>query len=73
MLKHEAFIEVSSTKRGHQPGDKEKIVEQAVRIATNVKARQTKAQDAGMAKIEQMIIDQDLLSHKVLLFLLEPG
>ena len=73
MLKHEAFKELPSTKRGHKLGETEKVVEQAIRIATNVKARQTKAQDAGMEKIEQMIEDQDLLSHKVLLFLLEPG
>ena len=73
MLKHEAFKQLLSTKRGHQLGEMEKLVEQAVRVATNVKARQTKAQDAGMAKIEQMIEDQDLLLHKVLLFLLEPN
>ena len=72
MLKFLAFKEIPSTKRGHLLGEKEKLVEQAVRVATNVKARQTKAQDAGMAKIEQMIEDQDLLLHKVLLFLLEP-
>ena len=72
MLKHEAFKQLLSTKRGHL-GEMEKLVEQAVRVATNVKARQTKAQDAGMAKIEQMIEDQDLLLHKVLLFLLEPN
>lgn len=73
MLKFLAFNEIPSTKRGHLLGEKEKLVEQAVRVATNVKARQTKAQDAGMAKIEQMIEDQDLLLHKVLLFLLEPN
>ena len=73
MLKFLAFNEIPSTKRGHKLGDTEKVVEQAVRVATNVKARQTKAQDAGMAKIEQMIEDQDLLLHKVLLFLLEPN
>ena len=73
MLKFLAFNEIPSTKRGHKLGDTEKVVEQAIRVATNVKARQTKAQDAGMAKIEQMIEDQDLLLHKVLLFLLEPN
>lgn len=73
MLKFLAFNEIPSTKRGHKLGDTEKVVEQAVRVATNVKARQTKAQDAGMTKIEQMIEDQDLLLHKVLLFLLEPN
>jgi len=44
-----------------------------MRIVTNVKNRQTKAQDAGLAIIEKMIEEQDLLNHKVLLFLLKPG
>ena len=73
MLKHKAFKEIPSTKRGHKLGQTEKVVQQAIRVATNVKARQTKAQDAGMATIEEMIEDQNLLEHKVLLFLLEPG
>lgn len=73
MLKHQAFKEVLSTKRGHLLGEKEQLVEQAMRVVTNVKNRQTKAQDAGLATIENMIEEQNLLSHKVLLFLLEPG
>jgi len=44
-----------------------------MRVVTNVKNRQTKAQDSGLATIENMIEEQNLLSHKVLLFLLEPG
>ena len=51
MLKHKAFEELPSTKRGHNPGDIELLVEQAVRIATNVKNRQTTAQDEFMAEI----------------------
>lgn len=73
MLKHEAFKEVLSTKRGHLLGEKEQLVEQAMRVVTNVKNRQTKAQDAGLATIEDMIVSRHLLDHKVLLFLLEPG
>ena len=73
MLKYKAFTILPSTKRGHVLGETEQLVEQAMRIVTNVKARQTKAQDAGLALLEQMIQQQKLLEHKVLLFLLEPG
>lgn len=73
MLKYQAFKEVLSTKRGHLLGQKEQLVEQAMRVVTNVKNRQTKAQDNGLATIENMIEQKDLLKHKVLLFLLEPG
>ena len=73
MLKHQAFKEVLSTKRGHLLGQKEQLVEQAMRVVTNVKNRQTKAQDAGLATIENMIEQKGLLNHKVLLFLLESG
>ena len=73
MLKYQAFKEVLSTKRGHLLGQKEQLVEQAMRVVTNVKNRQAKAQDAGLATIESMIEQKGLLNHKVLLFLLEPG
>lgn len=73
MLKYQAFKEILSTKRGHLLGQKEQLVEQAMRVVTNVKNRQTKAQDSGLAIIEKMIEEQGLLKHKVLLFLLEPG
>ena len=73
MLKHQAFKEVLSTKRGHLLGEKEQVVEQAMRVVTNVKNRQTKAQENGLATIENMIEEQGLLKHKVLLFLLQPG
>lgn len=73
MLKYKAFTILPSTKRGHSLGETEQLVEQAMRVVTNVKARQTKAQDTGLDLLEQMIQDQNLLNHKVLLFLLEPG
>lgn len=73
MLKYKAFQEIPSNKRGHKIGEMERVVDQAMRTCTNVKNRQTKAQDEGLALLESMIEEQNLLNHKVLLFLLEPG
>ena len=73
MLKFRAFEKIPSTKRGHKLGEMERVVDQAIRTVTNVKNRQTRAQDAGMELLEGMIESQNLLEHKVLLFLLEPG
>lgn len=72
MLKFRAFEMIDSTKRGHK-GELERLVDQAVRTSTNVKNRQTRAQDAGMEKLEKLIEEQNLMEHKVLLFLLEPN
>ena len=73
MLKFKAFKMLPSTKRGHAVGEMEQLVEQVMRIVANVKNRQTKAQEMGLQTIERMIEEQNLLDHKVLLFLLEPG
>ena len=73
MLKHKAFEIIPSNKRGHKPGETEKLYEQAMRTVTNVKNRQTRAQDAGMALLEGLIKSNDMMEHKVLLFLLNPG
>ena len=73
MLKHKAFEIIPSNKRGHKPGETEKLYEQAMRTVTNVKNRQTRAQDAGMALLEGLIKSNDMMEHKVLLFLLKPG
>ena len=73
MLTFKAFEVLPSTKRGHKPGETETLVEQALRVATNVKNRQTRVQDEGLEFLENMIEEQNLLEHKVLLFLLEPG
>lgn len=73
MLVPKAFERIPSTKRGHAARDTEMVVEQALRVAKQVKNRQTKAQDNSLNTIEQMIEDQNLLQHKVLLFLMEPG
>lgn len=73
MLSFKAFKMVPSNKRGHKLGEQEQIVEQAIRTCTNVKNRQTRAQDAGMEFLENRIKTQNLLDNKVLLFLIEPG
>lgn len=73
MLKHEAFKMIPSNKRGHKPGEEERVIDQALRTVTNVKNRQTRAQDAGMDMLETMIRENNMMEHKVLLFLLKPG
>ena len=73
MLKSEAFKMILSNKRGHKLGEEEKLVDQALRTATNVKSRQTREQDKGMAFVESQIETNNMMQHKVLIFLLEPG
>lgn len=72
-LKFHAFDIVLSDKRGHKPGATEQLVVQALRVVDRVKRRQTEMQDEAMEMLENMIEEQNLLAHKVLLFLLEPG
>lgn len=73
MLNHCAFERIPSNKRGHAEGEMERLVDQAIRTCINVKNRQTKAQDAGMEKLKGLIEKNNMLDHKVLLFLLNPG
>ena len=73
MLKYKAFENIPSNKRGHKPGEMERLVDQAVRMSTNVKNRQTRVQDSSIEFLEGMIEKDNLLNNKVLLFLLEPG
>jgi len=73
MLKNKAFEIILSNKRGHKLGETEKLIDQALRCATNVKSRQTRAQDAGMELVEKQIKENNMMEHKVLIFLLEPG
>ena len=72
MLQMKAFEKIPSGKRGHK-GEMVPRVEEAVRIVTNVKARQTKGQDAAMELIENKIAEEALLDNAVILCLLEPG
>jgi single-stranded-DNA-specific exonuclease len=73
MLKFKAFEEIPSNKRGHKLGETEKLVEQAVRTCTNVKNRQTRDEEKGLELVEHLIKDNNMMDHKVLLFLLKPG
>lgn len=71
MLEYEAYKEIPSGKRGHK-GEMTAQVLEAVRIAVNVKNRQTKAQDVGMQLLENKIAKEGLMDNKVLTFFLEP-
>lgn len=73
MLKFKAFEQVPSTKRGHSFGETERVIDQALRAVTNVKNRQTKAQNTALDFFDNKIKNENLLEHKVLLLLLEPG
>lgn len=73
MLKYKAFQQIPSNKRGHKLGEMERIVDQAIRTCTNVKNRQGRAEEAGLALVEHLIKDNNMMDHKVLLFLMKPG
>ena len=66
MLDFKAYREIPSTKRGCK-GQKEQVVEQAVRNCVNIKNRQTKARDSGVEIIENLIKTNNLLDNKVLI------
>lgn len=72
MLEFKAYERILSNKRGHKLGETEYLVTQALRTVVNVKNRQAKTETAAMERLESMIEEKGLLSHKVLLFLLEP-
>ena len=71
MLKHNAFEMIPSNKRGHVAGEMERLVDQAIRMSTNVKNRQTRAQDTEMDRLESLIETNHMMNHKVLLFTLD--
>ena len=73
MLKFKAFKQIPSNKRGHKQGETERLVDQAIRTCTNVKNRQTRAEEAGIELVEHLIKENNMMDHKVLLFQLEPG
>ena len=67
-----AFEKIESGKRGHK-GELVPRVEEAVRIAANVKARQTKLQDAAMDLLEQRIQSEQLTENGIIICCCEPG
>lgn len=70
MLEWKAYDLIPSTKRGCK-GQEETRLEQALRVCTNVKNRQTRTRDAEVEQIENIIQEKDLLQHKLLVIKLE--
>lgn len=64
-LEWKAYDLIPSTKRGCK-GQEETRLEQALRVCTNVKNRQTRTRDAEVECIENIIQENNLLEHKVL-------
>ena len=69
MLDLKAYEEIPSTKRGCK-GQLETRVEQACRNCTNIKNRQTRARDASLERVEELIKKHSLLDFKILTILL---
>lgn len=65
MLEYKAYEMIPSTKRGHK-GEDEQRVEQGCRVCTNAKNHQTKICEANTEMIEEIIQDENLLDHPVL-------
>ena len=72
MLIRSAFAETESGKRGHK-GELVPLVEEAVRVCSNIKARQTKLQDSAMSLLESRIRNESLLDNAIIIFTCEPG
>lgn len=72
MLTYKAFEKIASGKRGHK-GELVPRVEEAVRVAANVKARQTRLSDASMELLESKIKTESLLDNSIIICLCEPG
>lgn len=70
MLEWKAYDLILSTKRGCK-GQEETRLEQALRVCTNVKNRQTRTRDAEVEQIENIIQEKNLLQHKLLVIKLE--
>lgn len=73
MLNYKAYTKIPSTKRGHKEGEKETILEQAVRMCGNVKNRQTNLRDKAIVIIEEQIKSNHLLDNKILVVQLTPN
>lgn len=72
MLDFKAYTQIPSTKRGCK-GMMETVVEQACRVATNVKNRQNDLVDELLLTVEKIIKEQDLLANQVLIIPFEKG
>ena len=70
MLDYEAYDLVPSTKRGHKDGDMEAIVDQAIRVATNLKKKQTDIKNNQVEIIDAFIKEYHLLDNQILIICL---
>lgn len=66
MLENSAYQLVPSTKRGCK-GEKETLVEQAVRNSINIKNRQKRMRDEGVEKIEAIIKKNNLDNNQIII------
>ena len=66
MLEHRALELIPSTKRGCK-GQEETLVEQAGRTSANVKTRQQNLVDNTIEIVEDIIAEENLLAHKILI------
>lgn len=67
LLTMKAFEIIPSNKRGHKPGETERVVDQALRCTTNVKNRQTRFEEKGMEIL--CIQAEQKINDKVLVFI----
>ena len=72
MLDYKAYDEIPSTKRGCK-GQTETKVEQAVRSARNIKAKQDKSRDASVELIKNIIETKHLVDNKIIAVKLPKG
>ena len=73
MLNHKAFEKTAEIKYNKPTGKEITIAERAISVCEAVKRRQTKVETDTMEFIEKKIKENNMMDHKVLLFLLEPG
>lgn len=71
LLDKNSTVKIQSTKRGAKKGDLELLVNEAARIASNVRNRQNKMVEKGMILIEDIIKKEELLKNKILLVEIE--
>ena len=73
MLNHKAFEKTAEIKYNKPTGKEITVAERAISVCEAVKRRQTKIETDTMEFIEKKIKENNMMEHKVLLFLLEPG
>ena len=73
MLNHKAFEKTAEIKYNKPTGKEITVAERAISVCEAVKRRQTKIETDTMEFIEKKIKENNMMGHKVLLFLLEPG